>query len=890
MEGVIMSDSRRGIFVRVIGIFVVMALLVYTSKGLNSDGLYLLKFKENIHDEFNYLGNWNPRDKTPCGWKGVNCTAGSVVDSLDLMEVSPMRLGIVKIGKSLLNKTNEIGKLSSLFQFLAYSNNITGSLPRSLGNLTKLQIFRAGQKYFGSIPSEIGGCESLTLLGLAQNDLGGNIPKELGMLGSLTDLILWNNQLSGFIPKELGNCTNLGTLALYQNNLVGEIPAEIGNIKFLKDLYLYQNELNGTIPREIGNLSLAAEIDFSENSLMGNIPIELSQIKGLRLLYLFQNQLTGFIPNGLSSLRNLTKLDLSINYLTGPIPSGFQNLTAMLQLQLFENSLSGSIPQGLGLQSQLWVVDFSDNNLTGTIPPHICRHTNLMLLNLEANMLLTGSFPSALCNLANLSAVELGQNKFSGPIPPGIGTCQKLQRLDLSDNYFTSTLPREIGNLSELVTFNISSNFFIGAIPSEILNCKMLQRLDLSGNFFENAVPNELGTLSQLELLMLSENKLSGNIPPALGSLSRLTELQMGGNLFSGEIPSELGSLTGLQIALNLSYNNLSGTIPPQLGNLILLEFLFLNNNNLSGDIPSTFDNLSSLLGCNFSYNDLSGPLPTVALFQNMAMSSFIGNKGLCGGPFGNCNGNSSFNSIPPSKGLGAPRGEIIPIVAVAVGGVSLILITVILYHMRRPVEVVASSQEEISSPVSDIYFPPKEGFTFQDLVEATNNFHASYVVGRGAVGTVYKAVMHSGQTIAVKKLASNREGNNIEKSFQAEISTLGKIRHRNIVKLHGFCYHQGSNLLLYEYMERGSLGELLHGTSCLEYKPCSVIEYAYTMKVTEKCDIYSYGVVLLELLTGRTPVQPLDQGVVLMLVESDERYGNFISSPVFDSPKADAS
>uniref|UniRef100_A0A5B6ZPS8 Protein kinase domain-containing protein n=1 Tax=Davidia involucrata TaxID=16924 RepID=A0A5B6ZPS8_DAVIN len=258
---------------------------------------------------------------------------------------------------------------------------------------------------------------------------------------------------------------------------------------------------------------------------------------------------------------------------------------------------------------------------------------------------------------------------------------------------------------------------------------------------------------------MLSENKFSGNIPAALGNLSRLTELQMGGNSFSGEIPSELGALTSLQIVMNLSNNNLSGRIPPQLGNLILLEFLLLNNNHLSGQIPSTFGNLSSLLGCNFSYNDLTGSLPSISLFQNMAISSFIGNKGLCGGPLGYCSGTSSFNSVPPSlKGVDARRGKIITAVSAAVGGVSLILIVVIIYFMRRPVEVVASLQDnEISSPVSDIYFPPKEGFTFQDLVEATDNFHDSYAIGRGAVGTVYKAVMHSGQTIAVKKLASNR-------------------------------------------------------------------------------------------------------------------------------------
>jgi hypothetical protein len=286
----------------------------------------------------------------------------------------------------------------------------------------------------------------------------------------------------------------------------------------------------------------------------------------------------------------------------------------------------------------------------------------------------------------------------------------------------------------------------------------------------------------------------------------------VGGNSFSGEIPFELGSLSSLQIALNLSNNNLTGTIPSELGNLNLLVYLLLNNNQLSGGIPSTFGNLKSLLGCNFSYNNLTGSIPQVSLFLNMSISSYIGNEGLCGGPLRACGG----DSVPSLESADSPRGKIITIIAAAVGGVSLILIVIILYFMRRPAETVPSLQDkEIQSADSDIYFPPKEWFTFQDLVEATNNFHDSYVVGKGACGTVYKAVMHSGPTIAVKKLASNREGNNIEKSFRAEISTLGKIRHRNIVKLYGFYHHQSSNLLLYEYLARGSLGEMLHGASC---------------------------------------------------------------------------
>lgn len=218
--------------------------------------------------------------------------------------------------------------------------------------------------------------------------------------------------------------------------------------------------------------------------------------------------------------------------------------------------------------------------------------------------------------------------------------------------------------------------------------------------------------------------------------------------------------------------------------------------------------------------------------------------------------------------------------------------------------------------------------------MDATSNFSEEAIIGEGASGMVYKAVMGDGEVIAIKKIkcSGDREKSGGDSSFWSEILTLGKIRHRNIVRLHGFCYHQESNLLLYEYMPNGSLGDILHGSGkqcgldwdarykialgaaeglCYLHYGCrpQIIhrdikssnillddmlqahvgdfglaklidlpdsksmtavagsygyiapEYAYTMKVTEKCDIYSFGVVLLELVTGRTPVQPIDRG-----------------------------
>lgn len=316
-----------------------------------------------------------------------------------------------------------------------------------------------------------------------------------------------------------------------------------------------------------------------------------------------------------------------------------------------------------------------------------------------------------------------------------------------------------------------------------------------------------------------------------------------------------------------------------------------------------------------------------------MDSSNFAGNHGLCNSQRSHCqplvpHSDSKLNWLIN----GSQRQKILTITCIVIGSVFLITFLGLCWTIKRREPAFVALEDQTKPDVMDSYYFPKKGFTYQGLVDATRNFSEDVVLGRGACGTVYKAEMSGGEVIAVKKLNSRGEGASSDNSFRAEISTLGKIRHRNIVKLYGFCYHQNSNLLLYEYMSKGSLGEQLQRgeKNCLldwnaryrialgaaeglcylhhdcrpqivhrDIKSNNILlderfqahvgdfglaklidlsysksmsavagsygyiapEYAYTMKVTEKCDIYSFGVVLLELITGKPPVQPLEQG-----------------------------
>lgn len=174
----------------------------------------------------------------------------------------------------------------------------------------------------GSIPPDLGDLTHLQGVDLGANQLSGSIPPELGELNNLDNLYLNNNHLIGNIPPQLGELTNLETLDLSQNQLSGSIPPSLGNLSQLKLLALFDNQLSGSIPTELGNLDLH-ELSLSGNELSGNIPTELGSLSNLEYLYLENNQLSGDVPASLTNLTNLAELDLDYNHLT--VPSDYPN-------------------------------------------------------------------------------------------------------------------------------------------------------------------------------------------------------------------------------------------------------------------------------------------------------------------------------------------------------------------------------------------------------------------------------------------------------------------------------------------------------------------------------------------------------------------------------------
>ncbi|CAN8251910.1 unnamed protein product [Cochlearia groenlandica] len=853
----------------------VVFMLLGVTSPTNDEGKALMEIKGSFSNIANMLLDWEETHNTDfCSWRGVLCD--NFTSSVVSLNLSNLNLG---------------GEISS-----------------AVGDLRNLQsIDLQGNKLAGQIPDEIGNCASLVYIDFSSNLLYGDIPFSISKLKQLDTLNLKNNQLTGPIPATLTQIPNLKILQLTDNNLTGEIPR-----------LLYWNEV-------------LQYLGLRGNMLSGTLSSDMCQLTGLWYFDVRGNNLTGTIPENIGNCTSFEILDISYNQITGEIPYNIGFLqVATLSLQ--GNKLTGNIPEVIGLMQALAVLDLSENELVGTIPPILGNLSFTGKLYLHGNKL-TGHIPSELGNMSSLRYLQLNDNELVGTIPPELGKLDNLFELNLANNRLVGPIPSNISSCTALNQFNVHGNLLNGSIPSSFHNLGSLTYLNLSSNNFTGKIPSELGHIINLDKIDLSGNNFSGSLPLALGDLEHLLILNLSRNGLNGKLPAEFGNLRSIQI-IDVSFNMLCGVIPTELGQLQNLNSLILNNNKLHGKIPDQLTNCFTLINLNVSFNNLSGVVPLMKNFSRFAPASFVGNPNLCGNWVGSTCGPS----------LSKPRGfSKVYVICIALSFITLLcMLFIAVYKSKHQKEIIKGSSKQVEGPTKLVVLHMDMAIhTFDDIMRVTENFSEKYIIGYGASSTVYKCTLKTSRPIAIKRIHNQYQHNLLE--FETELDTIGSIRHRNIVSLHGYALSSSiGNLLFYDYMENGSLWDLLHGSlkkvkldwetrlkiavgasqglaylhhDCSpriihrDIKSSNILidenfearlsdfgiaksiptskthastyvlgtigyidpEYARTSRLNEKSDIYSFGIVLLELLTGKKAVDNESNLHQLILRKADD-------------------
>ncbi|KAK8682405.1 hypothetical protein V6N13_054793 [Hibiscus sabdariffa] len=631
---------------------------------------------------------------------------------------------------------------------------------------------------------------------------------------------------------------------------------------------LASKSLSGSLPPEIATLSELRTVSLQHNSLSGSVP-SFANLSNLQTIFLDDNAFTSVSPDAFFGLTSLQTLSLSENTKLSPwtFPDLSQS-TSLVEVQLDNTNLYGTLPDVFESLNSLESMRLSYNNLSGTLPASL---GGSMIKDLWINNQIVGFTGTldVLSSMTQLSQVWVHKNMFTGQIPD-LSKCVGLFDLQLRENQLTGPVPGSLINLPSLKNVSLSNNKLQGPFPKFPSS---VESIAVNGT---NNFCNDNGNPCDPQVATLLEIAGGFGYPVFLS------------DDWAGNDACQLAFVTcdsqKSVITVNLAKKNLVGTISPAFANLTKLKNLNLNDNNLTGPIPDGLSKLSSLQLIDVSNNNLTGDMPK---FSDSVKFTHSGNSLLgkstgsgSGGTSGS--GGSSGGSDGNSKTGGNGKNSVALIVGIVIGVLVFVAVVCFVsykYVMNKkygkfgkmdgnasdaekgvvnngvigkatngygglPVEM----QSQSSGDHSDRHFfeGGNVATSIQVLREVTDNFNEANVLGRGGFGIVYKGEMPDGMLIAVKRMECAAKGTKGMDEFQAEIAVLTK----------------PSNILLGDDMRAkvadfGLVKNAPEGKYSLETKLAGTFgylapEYAATGRVTTKVDVFAFGVVLMEIITGR--------------------------------------